>query len=119
MDYCVDPVRTIFTYYAGLGVEAVGAVKTKGWNQQRQANTSISLGEFLSFGRQFNLFPDLMSITGVTRMFRAANTGFYADDNDCSIDFREFQELLCRLAIMCFGELPEPSVRVRAPAFER
>ena len=94
-------LRSIFEYYAkndqvyGRGLS---------WQDITHHQNHISINEFLKFGADFEVIPDLLTKSQLTQCFREANFGPKRTSHDTTrLTFPEFEDCLGRCALLGFG----------------
>jgi len=96
------PIRDLYNHWAS-GDNAMG-VQGRSAAEQLLEMTEMSLNEFISFARAFDLIPNVASIYQIGFLFREVNRSEVADDNVNDLSFEEFLEMIGRCAIRWFDK---------------
>eukprot|EP00741_Cyanophora_paradoxa_P001878 tig00000520_g1820.t1 len=98
--HAAEHVQRLFVHYAMQDKRnSKKAQEAAGGKIKRQLNLDL----FITFTRQFGIFPTFATLSELTRIFRSTN-----DNDDVNIDAAEFREALCRLALLMFRREPGP-----------
>ena len=94
-------LRSIFEYYSKID-QVYG--RSLSWQDITHHQNHISINEFLKFAADFQIIPDLMTKSQLTRCFREANFGPKRTSHDTTrLTFPEFEDCLGRCALLGFG----------------
>ena len=94
-------LRAIFEYYSKID-QVYG--RSLSWQDITHHQNHISINEFLKFAADFQIIPDLMTKSQLTRCFREANFGPKRTSHDTTrLTYPEFEDCLGRCALLGFG----------------
>eukprot|EP00164_Ancoracysta_twista_P005756 GFYU01007911.1.p1 GENE.GFYU01007911.1~~GFYU01007911.1.p1 ORF type:complete len:684 (-),score=123.18 GFYU01007911.1:207-2258(-) len=99
-----SPLQQIFHYYAtSTSAGQQYGLRSVSFDQIKHALETVSLTEATYLFEDYGIVPQLLSMKELAHIFRVVNmSGPMADENLFDLNFKEFQELLVRVALVAF-----------------
>lgn len=98
-------LRSLFEYYSKIDVVRGHGLQ---WQDITHSSSHVSLNEFLKFTADFDIIPDILAKSEVTKAFREANFSKKRSSTDTTkLSFPEFEDCLGRCALAAYGFVVE------------